>query len=140
MNLAPALFLGDCFVRSSHTLVVVRRYLQYNARFTQSSTQIPEFKTKPEVLLDLLVAAEFLNCWALPTSRRRRTSSKLAQSTSHSRCERRQSTSTFPSPSQPSHCFSYFKLSYRRNHEVFDCTSYNHSNNILLHKSILTGQ
>ena len=62
MNLAPALFLGDCFVRSSHTLAVVRRYLQYNARFTQSSTQIPEFKTKPEVLLDLLVAAEFLNC------------------------------------------------------------------------------
>jgi hypothetical protein len=46
----------------SHTLIRVCQYMQYKVRYTNSSTEIPEFKIAPEIALDLLMAANFLDC------------------------------------------------------------------------------
>lgn len=35
----------------------------YKVRYTNSSTEIPEFPIAPEIALELLMAANFLDCW-----------------------------------------------------------------------------
>lgn len=47
----------------SHVLQKVCIYFTYKVRFTNSSTEIPEFPIAPEVALELLMAANFLDCW-----------------------------------------------------------------------------
>lgn len=50
------------FVFSSHVLQKVCQYFAYKVRFTNSATEIPEFHIAPEVALELLMAANFLDC------------------------------------------------------------------------------
>jgi len=38
-------------------------YFTYKVRYTNSSTEIPEFPIAPEIALELLMAANFLDCW-----------------------------------------------------------------------------
>ena len=38
-------------------------YFTYKVRYTNSSTEIPEFPIQPEIALELLMAANFLDCW-----------------------------------------------------------------------------
>lgn len=38
------------------------QYLYYRVRYTNSSQRIPEFVIEPEISLDLLVAAGYLDC------------------------------------------------------------------------------
>lgn len=38
------------------------QYFYYKQRFTNSQVRIPEFQIDPEVALELLMAANFLNC------------------------------------------------------------------------------
>lgn len=51
----------------SHVLEKVCQYFQYKIKYTNSSTEIPDFPIAPEIALELLMAANFLDCW--PTSR-----------------------------------------------------------------------
>jgi transcription elongation factor B subunit 1 len=37
-------------------------YFTYKVRYTNSSTEIPEFPIAPEIALELLMAANFLDC------------------------------------------------------------------------------
>merc|ERR1711934_627936 len=46
----------------SHVLQKVCMYFTYKVRFTNSSTEIPEFPIPPEIALELLMAANFLDC------------------------------------------------------------------------------
>uniref|UniRef100_A0A8C6RV80 Elongin-C n=1 Tax=Nannospalax galili TaxID=1026970 RepID=A0A8C6RV80_NANGA len=46
----------------SHVLSKVCMYFNYKARYTNSSTEIPEFPTVPETALELLMAVNFLGC------------------------------------------------------------------------------
>ena len=46
----------------SHVLQKVCMYFSYKLRFTNSSTEIPEFPIPPEIALELLMAANFLDC------------------------------------------------------------------------------
>jgi len=46
----------------SHVLQKVCMYFTYKVRYTNSSTEIPEFPIAPEVALELLMAANFLDC------------------------------------------------------------------------------
>ena len=46
----------------SHVLQKVCHYFAYKARYTNSATEIPEFYVAPEVALELLMAANFLDC------------------------------------------------------------------------------
>ncbi|VDM40314.1 unnamed protein product [Toxocara canis] len=46
----------------SHVLQKVCQYFAYKVRYTNSSTEIPEFVIAPEVALELLMAANFLDC------------------------------------------------------------------------------
>uniref|UniRef100_A0A0N4V4M9 Elongin-C n=1 Tax=Enterobius vermicularis TaxID=51028 RepID=A0A0N4V4M9_ENTVE len=46
----------------SHVLQKVCQYFAYKVRFTNSATEIPEFHIAPEVALELLMAANFLDC------------------------------------------------------------------------------
>uniref|UniRef100_A0A0N5AVY0 Elongin-C n=1 Tax=Syphacia muris TaxID=451379 RepID=A0A0N5AVY0_9BILA len=46
----------------SHVLQKVCQYFSYKVRFTNSATEIPEFQIAPEVALELLMAANFLDC------------------------------------------------------------------------------
>ncbi|CAD5119219.1 DgyrCDS7851 [Dimorphilus gyrociliatus] len=46
----------------SHVLEKVCMYFTYKVRFTNSSTEIPEFPIQPEIALELLMAANFLDC------------------------------------------------------------------------------
>ena len=39
------------------------QYFTYKARYTNSAMEIPEFPIAPEVALELLMAANFLDCW-----------------------------------------------------------------------------
>lgn len=48
--------------RRSHVLQQVCTYFAYKVRYTNSSTEIPEFKIIPEFALELLMAANFLDC------------------------------------------------------------------------------
>lgn len=47
----------------SHVLQKVCQYFAYKVRYTNSSTEIPEFPIAPEIALELLMAANFLDCW-----------------------------------------------------------------------------
>ena len=38
-------------------------YFLYKVRYTNSSSEIPEFPIAPEIALELLMAANFLDCW-----------------------------------------------------------------------------
>ncbi|CAG0885877.1 unnamed protein product [Cyprideis torosa] len=46
----------------SHVLQKVCMYFQYKVKYTNSSTEIPEFQIAPEIALELLMAANFLDC------------------------------------------------------------------------------
>merc|ERR1719288_149557 len=46
----------------SHVLQKVCLYLAYKTRYTNSSTEIPEFPIEPEIALELLMASNFLDC------------------------------------------------------------------------------
>ena len=46
----------------SHVLQKVCMYFSYKVRYTNSSTEIPEFPIQPEIALELLMAANFLDC------------------------------------------------------------------------------
>ncbi|EJW70828.1 transcription elongation factor B polypeptide 1 [Wuchereria bancrofti] len=46
----------------SHVLQKVCQYFAYKVRYTNSATEIPEFIIAPEVALELLMAANFLDC------------------------------------------------------------------------------
>ncbi|XP_065567062.1 elongin-C-like [Artemia franciscana] len=46
----------------SHVLQKVCCYFQYKVKYTNSTTEIPEFPIAPEVALELLMAANFLDC------------------------------------------------------------------------------
>lgn len=55
--------LAVCIFRcSSHVLQKVCMYFTYKVRYTNSSTEIPEFPIAPEIALELLMAANFLDC------------------------------------------------------------------------------
>ncbi|KAK6760105.1 hypothetical protein RB195_021570 [Necator americanus] len=45
----------------SHVLQKVCQYFAYKVRYTSSATEIPEFNITPEVALELLMAANFLD-------------------------------------------------------------------------------
>jgi|UniRef100_A0A914NYR8 transcription elongation factor B subunit 1 len=46
----------------SHVLQKVCHYFMYKVRYTNSANEIPEFTIAPEVALELLMAANFLDC------------------------------------------------------------------------------
>jgi transcription elongation factor B subunit 1 len=46
----------------SHVLQEVCKYFKYKVRYTNSSDEIPEFPIAPEIALELLMAANFLDC------------------------------------------------------------------------------
>ncbi|XP_023726880.1 elongin-C isoform X1 [Cryptotermes secundus] len=46
----------------SHVLQKVCMYFTYKVRYTNSSTEIPEFPIAREIALELLMAANFLDC------------------------------------------------------------------------------
>ncbi|XP_060880429.1 elongin-C-like [Metopolophium dirhodum] len=46
----------------SHVLLNVCMYFTYKARYSNSSSEIPEFTIKPQIALELLMAANFLDC------------------------------------------------------------------------------
>lgn len=46
----------------SHVLEKVLQYCFYKQRFTNSPTPIPEFSIEPEIAVELLMAANFLDC------------------------------------------------------------------------------
>uniref|UniRef100_A0A5S6QYP9 Elongin-C n=1 Tax=Trichuris muris TaxID=70415 RepID=A0A5S6QYP9_TRIMR len=46
----------------SHVLQKICHYLQYNYRFSSCTSDIPEFVIEPEYALELLMAANFLDC------------------------------------------------------------------------------
>jgi len=50
------------FASRSHVLQKVCMYFTYKVRYTNSSTEIPEFPIAPEIALELLMAANFLDC------------------------------------------------------------------------------
>jgi len=50
------------FTFRSHVLQKVCMYFTYKARYTNSSTEIPEFPIPPQIALELLMAANFLDC------------------------------------------------------------------------------
>jgi len=50
------------FACRSHVLQKVCMYFTYKVRYTNSSTEIPEFPIAPEIALELLMAANFLDC------------------------------------------------------------------------------
>jgi len=52
----------DVIFYRSHVLQKVCMYFTYKVRFTNSSTEIPEFPIAPEIALELLMAANFLDC------------------------------------------------------------------------------
>ncbi|XP_034174278.1 transcription elongation factor elongin C isoform X1 [Osmia lignaria lignaria] len=46
----------------SHVLQKVCMYFTYKVRYTNSSTEIPEFPIAPEIALELFMAGNFLDC------------------------------------------------------------------------------
>lgn len=50
------------FICSSHVLSKVCTYFAYKVRYTNSSTEIPEYPISPEIAMELLMAANFLDC------------------------------------------------------------------------------
>eukprot|EP00548_Thalassiothrix_antarctica_P006170 CAMPEP_0194137210 /NCGR_PEP_ID=MMETSP0152-20130528/7141_1 /TAXON_ID=1049557 /ORGANISM="Thalassiothrix antarctica, Strain L6-D1" /LENGTH=104 /DNA_ID=CAMNT_0038834147 /DNA_START=81 /DNA_END=395 /DNA_ORIENTATION=- len=47
---------------SGFILERVVQYLHYKAQFSQANTRIPDFTVEPEVALELMIAAKYLNC------------------------------------------------------------------------------
>lgn len=47
---------------TSYTLERVVRYLHYKSQYSNASSRIPEFPIEPELALELLVAAKYLDC------------------------------------------------------------------------------
>lgn len=47
---------------SGYVLERVVKYLHYKAQYSHASSRIPEFAIEPEVALELLVAAKYLDC------------------------------------------------------------------------------
>jgi elongin-C len=47
---------------SGYTLERVIKYLHYKTQYSNSSSRIPEFTIEPEVALELLIAAKYLDC------------------------------------------------------------------------------
>lgn len=47
---------------SGYILERVVRYLHYKAQYSHSTTRIPEFVIEPEVALELMIAAKYLDC------------------------------------------------------------------------------
>mmetsp|Transcript_11732 Transcript_11732/g.17212 ORF Transcript_11732/g.17212 Transcript_11732/m.17212 type:complete len:102 (+) Transcript_11732:131-436(+) len=47
---------------SGYILERVTRYLHYKAQHSQSTTRIPDFVIEPEVALELMIAAKYLDC------------------------------------------------------------------------------
>lgn len=60
--LIRVLFTRLLYTFSSHVLQKVCMYFTYKVRYTNSSTEIPEFPIAPEIALELLMAANFLDC------------------------------------------------------------------------------
>lgn len=48
---------------SSRILEKVIQYLHYKMKYTNNHTAPPEFKIEPEIALELLMAASFLDVW-----------------------------------------------------------------------------
>ncbi|XP_037960330.1 elongin-C-like [Teleopsis dalmanni] len=46
----------------SHVLHKICSYFQYKINFTNCTSNIPEFPIEPEIAIDLLMAANFLDC------------------------------------------------------------------------------
>jgi len=46
----------------SHVLEKVCTYFSYKVRYTNSNTEIPEFPIQADIALELLMAANFLDC------------------------------------------------------------------------------
>lgn len=46
----------------SHVLQKVCQYFTYKVKYTNSATEIPDFPIAPEIALELLMAANFLDC------------------------------------------------------------------------------
>ena len=46
----------------SHVLRKVCHYFAYKVRYTNSASEIPEFSISADVALELLMAANFLDC------------------------------------------------------------------------------
>lgn len=65
MGLWYQLFTSGMFSTTfrSHVLAKVCQYFTYKVRYTNSSTEIPEFPISREIALELLMAANFLDCW-----------------------------------------------------------------------------
>jgi hypothetical protein len=57
-------FVLISFVRSLRAVIleIVCRYLYYKWQYEGSTTEIPEFKVDPEVVLETLMTADFLEC------------------------------------------------------------------------------
>lgn len=47
---------------SGYILERVVRYLHYKAQYSHSTTRIPEFNIEPEIALELMIAAKYLDC------------------------------------------------------------------------------
>ena len=47
---------------TGYILERVVRYLHYKAQYTNASMRIPDFIIEPEVALELLIAAKYLDC------------------------------------------------------------------------------
>lgn len=47
---------------AGYVLERVVRYLHYKAQYSNSSARIPDFVIEPEVALELLIAAKYLDC------------------------------------------------------------------------------
>lgn len=47
---------------SGYILERVVKYLHYKAQYSHSTTRIPEFAIEPEVALELMIAAKYLDC------------------------------------------------------------------------------
>ncbi|GAB5035344.1 transcription elongation factor polypeptide 1 [Nannochloropsis oceanica] len=47
---------------STNILEKVIQYLYYKVRYTNSNSKVPDFKLEPEMALELLMAANFLDC------------------------------------------------------------------------------
>ena len=47
---------------AGHILERVVRYMHYKAQYTNSAARIPDFMIEPEVALELLIAAKYLDC------------------------------------------------------------------------------
>eukprot|EP00429_Kryptoperidinium_foliaceum_P002879 CAMPEP_0176009062 /NCGR_PEP_ID=MMETSP0120_2-20121206/4060_1 /TAXON_ID=160619 /ORGANISM="Kryptoperidinium foliaceum, Strain CCMP 1326" /LENGTH=103 /DNA_ID=CAMNT_0017341853 /DNA_START=118 /DNA_END=429 /DNA_ORIENTATION=+ len=47
---------------AGYILERVVRYLHYKAQYSNSTARIPEFLVEPEIALELLIAAKYLDC------------------------------------------------------------------------------